>query len=214
MNNQPLNSIRPAPDSLRYHKFAAHLNAAHLLDTPCTDRLSYESDTYREEHRHTAHTTRLLLIALLALTFGILVYITARAPATTDFLPATWHIALPWPPTVLAVAGSLPTFFHTLGFCLILVSLSGTGHRATAWVCTGVFIVETVFELSQHPHSGTWLADQLPHGFSHTWLANHTGTALLTGVFDPFDLIAAAAGAVLAGLLVAALKPERRHGYA
>lgn len=159
------------------------------------------------------NSPRLLLMALLSLTLGVLVYITARAPGTTLFLPPGWSLAIPWPSAVMAIMGSLPTFFHTIGFCLLLVWLAGTGDRRALWICAGVFFMEAAFEIGQHTLTSHWLVDHLPQWFNHTWLLAHTGPSLLAGVFDPFDLIAAAAGAFVALLLVAAFTPERGHGY-
>jgi hypothetical protein len=114
----------------------------------------------------------------------------------------------------MAVAGWLPTFFHALGFCLILALLAGAGRRAAALVCGIWFAVETAFEAGQHPVAGTWLVEHIPQWFEHVWLLERTGAYFNTGVFDPVDIVAAAAGAILAYLLVAANEPERRHNYA
>lgn len=159
-----------------------------------------------EEGEDPAHHVRLLFIAFLALVLGVMVYVTARAPATTAFLPTDLDMAIAWSPTVMAIAGNLPTFFHTLGFSLILVWLSGPGRMFAAGVCTGVFAVEALFEVGQHPPASQWLYSHLPH-----WLPERIGNYFLAGVFDPYDLVAAAAGATLALLLVVALEPERRH---
>lgn len=144
----------------------------------------------------------LLLAAVSALALGVLVYVTVRAPGSTLFLPLTWSAALPGPASVLVVAGSLPTFFHTLGFSLLLTMLAGAGHRSALWVCATWFAIETAFEAGQHRLASAWLVDHLPQWFSHAWLLERTGAYFTAGVFDPFDIIAAAAGATLAYLLV------------
>ncbi len=205
-----VNSVPHRPPSASINLPASSPGTLIGLHTPNTHRHGGKT----HQNQHSTPAVRLLFIAAVALSFGVLIYITARAPNTTDFLPAAWNLALPWPTAVLMLTGSLPTFFHTLGFCLVLVTLSPTARRSAIPVCTGVFVVEAVFEFGQHPQSGIWLAEYLPLGIDTFRLPNHTASSLLSGVFDPFDLIAAAAGAVLAVILIAALKPETRHRHA
>ena len=154
---------------------------------------------------------RVLSAAVSALALGVLVYVTARAPGSASFLPLTWSAGLPWPATALAVAGILPTFFHTLGFSLILTMLTGAGNRSALWVCATWFAIEAVFEAGQHPLASAWLVDHLPQWFSHVWLLERTSAYFSTGVFDPFDIVAAAAGASIAYLLVVTYEQERRQ---
>lgn len=165
------------------------------------------------DRRRQSDSVRLLLIALLSLLLGVLVYSTARAPGTTGFLPAAWNVAIPWPHSILALTGSLPTFFHTLAFCLLLSLIAGAGLRATRWVCTIWLMIETAFEVGQYHLFSSWIAKHLSSWFASTWLQDHIGPYFITGVFDPFDLIAAAAGAILALTLVALMTPKRRHRH-
>lgn len=159
----------------------------------------------------TANALPLLLTATIALALGVLVYITARAPGSAYFLPVSWSTPLSWPAPIRSLSGNLPTFFHTLGFCLILTLIVGSGRRAAAWVCMIWFAVEAVFEAGQHPGAGTWLMKHLPRWFDHIWLLDRTGSYFSNGVFDPFDILAAAAGASLALLMMAMHEPKRRY---
>jgi hypothetical protein len=98
-----------------------------------------------------------------------------------------------------------------LGFSLILVCLSGTGYRTVVLVSTGCFVVEAAFEIGQLTRVSAWLEFHLPQWFDRVWLLDHTGAYFRVGVFDPLDIIAAAAAAILTIYVVAAFNPERRH---
>jgi len=150
-----------------------------------------------------------VVIALLSLLLGTLVYITARAPGTTGFLPASWNMPLTWPQAAPALAGSLPTFFHTLTFCLLFSLIAGTRLRTTVWICLLWLTIEIAFEVGQYPQLSTWLTEHLPSWFAHTLLLNQIGPYFITGIFDPLDLIAATAGAILALTLIAVMIPEK-----
>lgn len=201
MRTHLMNHRRPSPGNAQTHESGLCLRATRLVEhgQPAREKV---------EGGYPLHHARLLLIAFLSLMLGVMVYVTARSPATTAFLPTDFSMTLPWPPFVMAVAGNLPTFFHSLGFSLILVWLSGAGRIIAAGLCTGVFAVEALFEIGQHPLASKWLHNQLPH-----WLPESISNYFLAGFFDPYDLVAAVAGAILALLLVVAFEPERRHGH-
>lgn len=150
-----------------------------------------------------------VLGASLALLAGVMVYVSARAPGSAWFLPASWSMALPWPERLLPLAGNLPSFFHTLGFCLLLSLSAGAGRQGAAWLCGTWFVVEAAFETGQHPAVSPWLVAHLPAWMDQVWLLERSRSYFSAGVFDPLDMVAAAAGAVAALLLLFAYEHER-----
>lgn len=150
-----------------------------------------------------------LLGAVLALLAGVMVYASARAPGSAWFLPAAWSMQLPWPGLLMQLGGNLPSFFHSLGFCVLLNACAGTGPRGAAWLCGAWFVVEAAFEAGQHPGLSPWLVAHLPDWMDQVWLLERSRSYFTAGVFDPFDMVAAAAGAVAALLLLFAYEHER-----
>lgn len=131
--------------------------------------------------RTVAPRPTLAFLALTAFALGVLVYIATRNGelAATALLGLP---ALPWISIGLPVpaAGSLPSLLHALTFTL-LSTLAFRTQRALAAVVLSWLAIEFAFEFAQL-------------------------TPLVNGTFDPLDLVAAATGCALAGILARFLR--------
>ena len=102
--------------------------------------------------------------------------------------------AEPLTPALGAWGGSLPTLLHSAAFALLALAVSAPWPRLAPWVCSGWLALEAGFELLQRDGTARVLEAALPSAPS--WLR-----AYLDGTFDPLDVLAAAAGALLAFLI-------------
>lgn len=144
----------------------------------------------------------LVLLAALALSLGLLVYVLDRAPGSAYLLPrmlqfggATWTI-------FGAIGGCLPSFFHTFAFSLLTSLALGSTRRALYFGCGSWWVIGTLFEIGQHPAIRGPLTATFPDWFNHWPLFDHLAGYFLHGTFDPFDLLATAVGAIAAGFVL------------
>ncbi len=126
-------------------------------------------------------TTILLASGAVALGLGVLVYALDRAPGTASFLPPAMTAGTG---AFGPLAGSLPTFLHTMAFALITAALLAPTRRAGLAACAAWATVNIAFEVSQH-----------------TAFGDVTGFGM-HGTYDSFDLLAAVLGAGTAYLLI------------
>jgi hypothetical protein len=129
--------------------------------------------------------TRLCLAAAAALAAGAIFYVYARGSTAAAPLPALW-------------TGSLPTLLHTAAFALLSLAVVAPWPRLATAVCSAWFVIESAFEILQIPAVGR-LA-----GLSALEPGSSLLRAYLHGTFDPMDILAAGAGALLAGGIAAA----------
>jgi hypothetical protein len=136
---------------------------------------------------------RLCIAATLALAAGVLVYLCARG---SQPLPALLRLG----------TGSLPTFLHTSAFTLLSLAVVAPWPRLGLATCAAWFLLESAFEALQIPTLAGLMHLQAITASSPLW------DSYLRGTFDPLDILAAAAGASLAGWIAVrtrALAPER-----
>lgn len=138
-------------------------------------------------HRTTIHlpsALSALTAGASALLLGVLIYLSARAtgssPAALGWLP-------PVPASWAPLLGPLPSLLHAFAFTLLTTALLGPGRVSfAALLWAGI---DTAFEIAQHT------------AFPDTGLR-------VGGTFDPLDLLAIAAGAMLAYLFVTRPRQE------
>ena len=136
---------------------------------------------------------RLCAGALLVLAAGVGIYLLARG--SHPLLPALAQ----W-------SGPVPTLLHTIAFVLLCLAVVAPWPRLVPAVCAGWFLLESAFEalqvdaVAQAPIMRS-LADAAP-----------LVRVYLSGSFDPLDVVAAAAGTLVAAALFARLRtlPPRR----
>ena len=157
-------------------------------------------------------TTRVQLsIGLAVLLLGTLVYALDRPPEQTLITAA---IGLPsFTPGVFGPLGRvLPAFAHVFAFILLTTALIGNTRTVCLGACLGWWIVDSAFELGQHPAVADWLSAHLSPGPENLTIVNYTVDYFLYGTFDPWDLLAITIG-VLAAYLVIEQTKRQEHQY-
>lgn len=135
-------------------------------------------------------------LGLLALTIGLLVYLTDRPAGQATWIPVAWYLGSG--PLFGAAGAWLPSFLHPFAFALFTAS-SWPRHTTTAWQACGLWWgIELAFELAQHPAVSTPLAAALDALAGRQLLSSY----LLRGRFDIADVAALTAGACAALLLL------------
>ena len=139
---------------------------------------------------------RLTLIGVGSLALGALVYMLDRPAATVYLLPHALSFAGPhrW---FGVLGGHLPEFIHVYGFILLTVAL-GLSPRRVVPICAFWWVVDSLFEIAQHPAIAPHLAAWLPNWFQHLPILDHTADYFLHGTFDPGDLVAIVLGTLVA----------------
>jgi len=146
--------------------------------------------------------TTLLLVALGALTIGLIFYLSGREAGSVYFLnfwptagkPQSHALALP--------GGSLPTFIHIYAFILLTYWVVFPDRRGLPAICLGWMLLEGTFEWAQSEPIAVWLASHTPAWFTGVPLLENWSRYFLLGTFDPFDLLAVAVGGCAAYLTV------------
>jgi hypothetical protein len=140
----------------------------------------------------------LAVLGMLALVLGALVYLLDRGRNPALFSP--W---IHWPAGegVFGPAGAwLPTAMHTLAFSLF-TALALPAGRAWHWgACAFWLLINALFEWGQHPSIAPVLADWIDDSLAGTLGSEALANYFVHGVFDAGDIVAAAAGALVAGL--------------
>ena len=138
---------------------------------------------------------RLCAGALLALAAGVGVYLLARGQ----------HPLLP---VIAQWSGPVPTLLHTVGFVLLCLAVVAPWPKLAPAVCAGWLLLESASEalqidaVAQSPILRS-LADAAP-----------VVRAYLSGSFDPLDVVAAAAGTLVAAAAFARLRTLPSGGSA
>jgi len=143
-----------------------------------------------------------VLIAAVALSVGVLVYLLDRQPEHTYFLShALTQVHAPY--TLFGVAGNyLPAFLHVYAFMLLTVAVTDSSDSRLIRIGTTWFVIASLFEFGQHPSISPLIAASLPAGFAHVPVLDNTAAYFLKGTFDPLDFLAIVLGIVAAGLTV------------
>lgn len=142
----------------------------------------------------------LLVAAGAALLMGLTIYLLDRAPAHVYFLSKMhWPLITASGPGRLA--GSLPSLLHVYAFILLSVAVSPWPRRVVP-ICGFWWLVDTLFEVGQHPALAPHIVAALPAWFQHVPVLDNTGAYFLRGHFDPWDLAAVTAGTLAAYLTI------------
>lgn len=147
-----------------------------------------------------ASTYRLLALVGLALLAGVAVYAFDRPPGSAWFLPAAWSLGGSAHPLGV-VTGQLPEFLHVFAFSLLTAMLLPATRRAAWASCVAWWLIDSLFELGQHPKLSPILA-AATSGLRDIPLLGNTSAYFARGVFDPLDLLAIALGALAAGVCI------------
>jgi hypothetical protein len=147
---------------------------------------------------------------LVALTIGVVVYVTGRPPGSASLLPAAFSISGGASHLFGGLGGSLPDFLHALAFTVLTAVVLGGSRTAALASAAAWWSIDSLFEIGQHPAVSPWLVAALPTWFGHIPLLGNTDKYFLRGTFDPADLAAIAIGCGCAAVLCPLLAAGRR----
>lgn len=150
-------------------------------------------------------------LALAVLGLGALVYLIDRPPGLTA-LPESVTLFQPTVRFFGPVGRSFPAFAHVFAFSLLTIALVGGGRGTTLGACIGWFLVDTAFELGQHPNVAPKLTQLIPSWFGAIPILNRTDHFFRYGTFDPLDLLSIALGALAAYFVVQRMRFKEDQG--
>lgn len=139
-----------------------------------------------------------ILLGVIALGFGVLLYLFDRPPSQVYFIPA--EISLYQGSTSLfgGIGNHLPTFLHVFAFALITSGVLACERRGALWVCVFWFVVDALFEVGQHPAVAARIVSVIPSWFAKVPLLENAASYFERGSFDIFDLLSIFLGALAA----------------
>ena len=150
--------------------------------------------------KHGAGTQAIAAIGALAV--GVWVYLVERDPQRVYLLAGFIPESLPSPLHLGTIAGVLPEFIHVYAFSLLTALLLPSTPRHTLGACLAWFVVDSAFEIAQHPAIAPMIVAVLPGWFEQVPLLDNTVAYFRHGTFDPLDLAAVAVGAQAAWLTI------------
>ena len=140
-----------------------------------------------------------LIIGILGLVTGTFLYLVARPPEeiyfiyTTNYDLSLFHSV---PNLFGKFSNWLPTFLHPFSFILLTAGIITFRRRNYITICLFWFAVNVLFELAQKYK--TFSTAIIPEWFSGIPYLENSQDYFQNGVFDYFDLIAIALGAIAA----------------
>ena len=149
-----------------------------------------------------------VLLGALALALGVIVYILDRPAEHVYFLPQALSMYERIPSVFGRVGYHLPTFLHVMAFSLMLASVIGCGKQGGLIVCIIWMVINSAFEIGQHQDIAPGIVELLPEWFSYVPILDNTASYFIHGVFDPYDLLSIAAGALVAYVII---RPTIKH---
>ena len=152
----------------------------------------------------------LVAIALGVLLLGTMVYVSDRAPSSAALVPRFVRVnSAPW----FGVVGQwLPSLAHAFSFSLLSAAALPRRFTPMCLACATWGLVDTAFELGQHPALRDAAAHASESLLGHGRIGSGVAAYFIRGTFDPGDLVAAALGAAAAaGLMMAMHWVEADH---
>lgn len=152
----------------------------------------------------------LAFAAVLAFLLGTAVYVFDRPAGTAYLLPAWLNLQgsgvrpfgafgdLGALGAFGGVGASLPTLAHAFAFSLLTALVLPRGAGFAALACGGWALLETLFELGQHPSVSPLLARAIGERFNGIPVLDHLVPYFSGGVFDPVDVLFGLLGALAA----------------
>lgn len=139
-----------------------------------------------------------VIIATVAMSVGLLVYLLDRQPEHVYFLSHALT-TVDAPHAWFGVAGNyLPAFLHVYAFVLLTVAFAGSANARLIRIGAAWFVIVSLFEFGQHPAVSPLIAASLPAWFAHIPVLDNTAAYFLRGTFDPLDLLSGALGTLAA----------------
>ncbi len=139
-------------------------------------------------------------MALMALSTGLLVYLSDRPAGATWLIPAVPALQSMG---LFGSAGAwLPSFVHPFSFGLLTAALLPAHPTWRYGACLGWFTINAAFECGQLPLLAARLADAIRAVFGNSPVGQRLAGYFLRGSFGIDDLAAATGGALCAALLL------------
>jgi len=149
-------------------------------------------------------------IGLVALTFGVLVYVFDRSATAVYFVPDSWRVAESTPVLFGQLGMYLPAFFHALAFALFINVVAG--RRYIGFMCISWFIAEVFFELAQIDPIAFRISGVLPAWFANLPILQNISSHFLTGTFDRVDILFLLLGCATAYAICRTALPRLHKG--
>jgi hypothetical protein len=143
-------------------------------------------------------TLVLVSMGLLALSAGLLVYLSDRPAGSAWLVPAL--PALRGMDLFGSAGAWLPSFVHPFGFGLLTAAVLPARATWRYGACLGWFAVNAAFELGQLPQLAPRLADAIHAVLGPSPIGERLAWYFTRGSFGIDDLAAAAAGALCAAV--------------
>lgn len=141
---------------------------------------------------------RCLLFGTALLAIGALFYATARPATMLSFLPHAPGALHYTDRALQGLAGSVPTFIHTVAFSALCASVIGLSFERLIVVCMSWAAIESIFEVAQHPRLLHWLS-------THSSVVSSV-SSVQGGTFDLRDILAALFGAATSVFVLTAIR--------
>ena len=145
----------------------------------------------------------LFVVAVGALSIGVLVYVFDRQAEFVYFLPDWLSLHTQAGSIFGSIGDNLPTFLHVYAFILLTVIVAVPAMTKLIPVCLAWFTLDTLFEVAQIDTIAQWIASHTPGWFSGIPFLENTADYFLMGTFDALDLLSIATGTLAAYLTVA-----------
>lgn len=154
---------------------------------------------------------KVALLGVFALSLGVLIYLFERPAGSlyllSSFLPRFGGLD-PW---LGSMGGWLPDFLHPLAFSLLTAALLGI-TRFTAVVGSAAWwLTDSLFEIGQHPALSSGIAAAMPSWTDGVPVLGNAAAYFFHGTYDPWDLVAIAAGAAGACFLLLSIHYRGHH---
>jgi hypothetical protein len=148
-----------------------------------------------------------VVLALLALTVGVLVYVLDR-PGSTYFLSGLPFRVGGHGSYFGSIGGQIPEFVHVYAFILLTVAVS-SARSSLLRICIFWWALDSLFKLGLHRAVAPHVVQAIPSWFQDVPVLENTASYFTRGTFDPLDLVAIALGTVAAYLTVRLISKGR-----
>ncbi|WP_372523261.1 hypothetical protein [Sulfuricaulis sp.] len=139
-----------------------------------------------------------VVIAAVALSVGLLVYLLGRQPEHVYFLFHGFSLAHGHHLLFGVLGNYLPSFVHVYAFILLTAAVADFSKARLLRICAAWFVIASLFEIAQHPAISPIIAAAVPAWFTRVPIFDNTAAYFLNGTFDPLDLLSIVLGTIAA----------------
>ncbi|WP_455209743.1 hypothetical protein [Kaarinaea lacus] len=147
-----------------------------------------------------------IILAGVALLFGVLVYLLDREPENIYFIPQWLAESVNGDPFIGTLGNYLPTFVHVYAFILLTMAIVFPVQQHRRYlipVCVFWFAVDCLFEIAQLDVIALYIASHEPTWFHGIPFLENTANYFLASTFDVIDLVSIGLGALTAYYTIA-----------